>query len=419
MTTTTTVGRSADLSESDEIIKRARTFIEPLLENKPFSERPKKELANFLEEVIKSRQQVAKGNQPGTTTGADQVNDVANRFNAIEQKLDELKAITETNFAKFDELKTVVTTTSERTYAQVAAAAATPDPSIHIRKHQQAEEAKRERAKFQFTLSTKSVSEEAKKELDAQHLKVITARCQHAIDKSNLATKPKVQGINPPKNNQLRLQFKTAEEIQGLQEVDWNEAYEGLTANKTKYGVVIHGVAKSAINLTENHDETIKEWERDNESKGIKIVQVIPLRRERGDSEGETSRKHHSIVVFTHDAVSADHCIRFGFFIDKLHHKTARYAPNYFLIQCYNCHEWGHRASTCKRKKKCGKCTSEDHAAVDCTSTELTCMNCKGQKDVDHKHVAWDIKCPSRVKENQRLTGLKKAAWPYFTDTFQ
>jgi len=289
-------------------------------------------------------------------------------------------------------------------------------------KRQQAELAKSERAKFQFTLSTKAASEEAKKELEAQHPKVITARCQHAIDKSNLATKPKVQGINPPKNNQLRLQFKTAEETQGLQEVDWNEAYEGLKANKPKYGVVIHGVAKSAINLTENHDETIKEWERDNESKGIKIVKVIPLRRERGgDSERETSGKHHSIVVFTHDAVSADHCIRYGFFIDKLCHKTARFAPQYFLIQCYNCHELGHLAKTCKRKnlKRCGKCTSEAHTAVDCTSTELTCVNCKGQKDVDHKHVAWNIGCPTRVKESERLKGLKKAAWPYFTDTYQ
>jgi hypothetical protein len=418
MTTAGTSGRSADLSESDEIIKTARAFIE-LLEKPKLLADLKTELVKFLKEVIESRHQVAKGNQPGTATGADQANDGANRFNAIEQKLDELKAITETNSAKLDELRNVVTTTSERSYAQVAAAAATPDPSVGARKHQQAEQAKRERAKFQFTLSTKSASEEAKKELDAQHPKVITARCQHAIDKSNLATKPKVQGINPPKNNQLRLQFKTAEEIQGLQEVDWNEAYEGLAVNKIKYGVVIHGVAKSAINLAENHDETIKEWERDNESKGIKIAQVIPLRRERGDSEGETSRKHHSIVVFTHDAVSADHCIRFGFFIDKLYHKTARYAPNYFLIQCYNCHEWGHRASTCKRKKKCGKCTSEDHAANDCTSTELTCVNCKDQKDVDHKHEAWNIKCPSRVKESLRLTGLKKAAWPYFTDTYQ
>jgi hypothetical protein len=411
-------GRSADLSDNDAMIKKARSFIDLLGKGKPaLLAASKTELTEFLEEVIKSRQEATGGNQPGTTTEADVV---ANRLAAIDQKLEEIKAITTTNSAKVEELKTTITTNSERTYAQVAAVAAAPNPSVRIMKHQQAEVAKRERAKFQFTLSTKFVSEDAKKELGLQHPKEITARCQQAIDKADLASTPKLQGINPPKNDQIRLQFKTAEETQELHDVNWSEAYEGLQANKPKYGVVIHGVAKSAINLNENHDETIKEWERDNESKGIKIVKVIPLRRERGgDSERETSGKHHSIVVFTHDAVSADHCIRYGFFIDKLCHKTARYAPNYFLIQCYNCHEWGHRASTCKRKKKCGKCTSEDHAAVDCTSTELTCVNCKGQKDVDHKHVAWDIKCPSRVKENQRLTGLKKAAWPYFTDTFQ
>ena len=113
-----------DLSESDEIIKTARIFIGQLAKHSMTAE-SKKELSKFLEEVIKSRQQVTKGNQHGTTMEADQANDGANRFNAIEQKLDELKTITETNSAKLDELKTVVTTTSERTYAQVTAAAAT------------------------------------------------------------------------------------------------------------------------------------------------------------------------------------------------------------------------------------------------------------------------------------------------------
>ena len=108
---------------------------------------------------------------------------VANQLNAMNQKLDELKAIATTNSAKVDELKTTITASNERTYAQVAAAAvATPNPSARIMKRQQAEQAKRERAKFQFTLSTKFVSEDAKKELGLQHPKEITARCQHAID---------------------------------------------------------------------------------------------------------------------------------------------------------------------------------------------------------------------------------------------
>ena len=416
MATTRTSGRSADLSESDEIIKTARTFI-VLLRKDKLPSASKAELADFLEKVIKSRQQVTNRNQPGTTTSEADV--VASQLNAVNQKLDELKAIATTNSAKVDELKTTITASNERTYAQVAAAAvATPNPSARIMKRQQAEQAKRERAKFQFTLSTKFMSEDAKKELGLQHPKEITARCQHAMDQVNLASKPKVQAINPPKNGQLRLQFKTTEETQELHDVNWSEAYEGLKANKPKYGVVIHGVAKSAIDLTTNHDETIKEWERDNESKGIKIVKVIPLRRER--SGQETAGKHRSIVVFTHDPVSADHCIRYGLFIDKLCHKTAKYAPQHFLTQCYKCHEFGHRAMSCKRQTEiCGKCASGDHTTANCTSTVLKCVNCKERPDDESKHEAWHVECPARKKENEDLANIKRAAWAFFTDTYQ
>lgn len=404
-------GRSADLSDNDEITKKARKFI-GLLGKPALSATSKTDLVALLEEVIESRKEgVTTVNHPEKTTEVGEINVIENPYNAIEQKLEELKTITLANSAKVEDLKTIITTTSERTYAQVAAATATPSPSVRIMKRQQAEEAKRERAKYQFTLSTKLVTDDAKKELALQHPKEITARCQQAIDQANIACSPKIQGINPLRNDQIRLQFKTVEELSELHNVDWSEAYEGLKANKPRYGVVIHGVAKSAIDLAANHEETIKEWEKDNEARGIKIVQVVPLRRER--KEDSTSTKHHSIVIFTHDPISADHCIRFGFFIDKLRHKTAKYVPQYFLTQCYKCHEFGHRATYCRRKEKCGKCASEDHTTGNCTSTELKCANCKSN------HESWHIGCHAREQENQRLSVMKKGAWPYFTDTYQ
>ena len=404
MTPPRTSGRSADSSDHDEITKKAKIAIAAL--GKPaLPGAAKADLIELLEEVIKSREHL---NQPEVTLKAAQTSAATNRFDAIDQKLEGLKIITEMNTAKVEELKTVITTSSERTWAQVAA---TPNPSAHTMRRQQAEDTRRERAKFVFTLSTKLVTEAAKKELALQHPKEITARCQQAIDRANIASPPKVQGINPPRNDQIRLQFKTVEELRDLQEVNWSEAYEGLKANKPKYGVVIHGVAKSAVDLKVNHDETIKEWEKDNETKGIKIAKVIPLRRER--NEQGTGGKHHSIVVFTHDPVSADHCIRYGFFIDKLWHKTARYTPQYFLTQCYKCHEFGHRAMSCKRKEKCGKCAHQDHTTANCTSAELKCVNCKGN------HEAWHVGCQAREQENQRLSVLKKGGWGYFTDTYQ
>ena len=80
MATTRTSGRSADLSESDEISKTARTFI-VLLRKDKLPSASKAELADFLEKVIKSRQQVTNRNQPGTITSEADV--VASQLNAM------------------------------------------------------------------------------------------------------------------------------------------------------------------------------------------------------------------------------------------------------------------------------------------------------------------------------------------------
>src|SRR5438552_547312 len=107
-------GRSADLSGNDEIIKKARSFIE-LLGKPTLSATAKADLIVLLEEVIESRQQrvTTTSNRPETAMEVGQTNVSAERFDAIEQKLEELKTIAATNTAKVDELKTIITTTSE------------------------------------------------------------------------------------------------------------------------------------------------------------------------------------------------------------------------------------------------------------------------------------------------------------------
>jgi len=156
-------------------------------------------------------------------------------------------------------------------------------------------------------------------------------------------------------------------------------------------------VRTEAINLDTDHSDTIKEWENENSDRAIKIIKVIPLRR----TAKHRPTAHHSLKIYTEDKEAANRCIQRGFVIDSLKHKVERYAPQWHMNQCYKCYGFSHRAATCKRKEKCGKCGKEDHTTLECTATELKCTNCKGN------HEAWHTHCPTRNEESIRLANIR------------
>ena len=122
------------------------------------------------------------------------------------------------------------------------------------------------------------------------------------------------------------------QQAKALRTMDWNTAFEGLKVHKPQYGIVVHGVSTADLAHTfENEDvmsATIKEWEAANS--GLTIAKITRLRRKpRVTANGEPA-KTQSVVVHTEDPHAADKCIGFGFFINSLNHKTARYAPQCF-----------------------------------------------------------------------------------------
>ena len=405
MATPRTSGRSADLSGNDEIIKKARSFIE-LLGKPTLSATAKADLIVLLEEVIESRQQriTTTSNRPETAVEVGQTNVSAERFDAIEQKLEELKTIAATNTAKVDELKTIITTTSERTYAQIAASGTTATttkakPTIGPEKVRQREQAKREREQYEVTLTAYSASKETKVSIDEKHAKELKIQFQKAVDAVALPDKPKVVSVNKIERFGIRLLFRTPEQVEQVRKapVDWDIAYEGVKANKPIYGIVVHGVRTDAINLDTDHSNTIKEWEEENSDRGITITKVMTLRR----TAKHRPTTHCSLKIYTEDKDAANKCIQRGFIIDSLKHKVERYAPQWYLNQCYKCHGFGHRATFCKRKEKCGNCSEENHVTANCTASKHQCVNCKGD------HQAWYAKCPARVEESKRLATIR------------
>src|SRR5216117_1991751 len=242
------------------------------------------------------------------------------------------------------------------------------------------EKLRKEREPYEIVLTTPN--KETIEKLNTMHARKITEQCQNTIDKSNATDKPEINGINKITNG-IRLQCQSPEDAKLLrQEVNWDTAFKELSVHKPKYGIVVHRVSTAHITGIEDDDirkSTIQEW---GETNHIKIKSIKQLRRK--PRNNKPTSPNCSIIIFTDDPHAADHCIKFGFLIDlERQPKVERYAPQYYITQCYNCYDYGHRATHCKRKTKCGNCVSEEHLITKCQSEEYHCCGCKGS------HPAW------------------------------
>jgi hypothetical protein len=322
----------------------------------------------------------------------------ASRLPAIEQEIRETKVVTKG-------------LPSAETWATIASAANTDieatslKTKARVKQHEIKDNLRKKREPYQVILTTPN--KETIAELNTMHAENIRQRCQNIIDLDGTPTaKLRLRGIAKITNG-IRLDCTSPEDAQCLRQIiDWSKAFKDLAVHKPKHGIVVHGVHTAqvtGIEDTEIQKSTIQEWE---ESNGMKIDSIKKLRRK---PRSDKPPLNCSIVVFTEDPYAADKCILSGFYIDSLHHKAEKYAPQLHITQCFNCFEYGHRASNCKRKKKCGKCTSEDHSTSECSSVEPHCCGCKGS------HTAWAQHCPLRNAEGRRLMDLRMETSPFFT----
>ncbi len=73
--------------------------------------------------------------------------------------------------------------------------------------------------------------------------------------------------------------------------------------------------------------------------------------------------------------------------------------PEREIRRCYNCCRYGHLASKCRSKLRCGRC-SMSHQTHECTSETLRCCNCNGSD------ISGSQSCPEQQKEIMRYTTL-------------
>ena len=151
--------------------------------------------------------------------------------------------------------------------------------------------------------------------------------------------------------------------------------------------------------------ELTRELERQNKENGLEILEMKPMQRKLKENV-----RHFSLVVFCSSSEMADKCIKHGIYINHQRFFPEKYTPQFQLIQCYKCQQFGHHATKCRSLYEiCGKC-SEHHLTSQCNSERHKCTGCKGE------HPAWYHDCPNRISAIQNIITCKREASTYFNE---
>ena len=274
-----------------------------------------------------------------------------------------------------------------------------------------------EAEKYEVTLTVEHANDTIKKSIAGATHEEIVRQLQATINRTTqIEPKPTIQGIQKLKSGDIRVKCSTPNDANELKNKEWSSAYEGMEVKKPRYGIVIHRVPTEYINFdNRNMTETIQHMEQQNQSKGLKILSIVPLRKkpENPQSNPEKQPAHQSIIVFTYDADSADACIKQGTNIKWGTYRTEKYAPQLRLTQCYNCQKFGHTARSCRNQLTCGKCGSHDHSTSNCTSESHQCPACQGN------HPSWHPQCPHRMEEANKIMDKRRSTSPYFNSVHE
>jgi hypothetical protein len=344
---------------------------------------------NILEQLLIIRGNVEQTSRTASRTHSEITQQQQHQaISSLQQDIAEIKA----------EIKAALKKTWAQTAASISPINNTCSKEVNnslitqLRKQQEQESLRQQQVNSEIILSIDKLSDDVKAELHTASYETITARLQAVIE-SQSSQPILLQGIKKDKKGNIK-----------LRELNWNEAYKGLEVRKPNYGIVIHRVPKSDINFDSQQCDIIEQLEDDNPD--TDITKVKPLLRKSRDSTT------HSIVVYTPDITVANHWLTHGFFIKHCNYTARRYTPHLQITQCYNCHQYGHRAGECKENSLCGKCGQMKHQTGECSNREQRCIQCNGS------HEAWHHDCPKRIAEVQRLKALRKQTLSTFTTGF-
>ena len=264
-----------------------------------------------------------------------------------------------------------------RTWAQVTAAPpqeVNPIREIQQRNQERQIQERRERAKFEVTLTTQQADLYTREQLVEQSHADITARFQEVVNSQLKDNTPIIDGVQKLRSRDIRIHCNTSEEAEQLRKLKWEQAYNGLAVRQSKYGVIIDGVPANLVNPKDIKNPKVIEYlEQQNKGSQLEIAEAKLLKRKLKDDA-----QHFSLIAFFTKSSMADHCIKHGVYVNHERLPTRKYTPQFQVVQCYKCQKFGHHATVCRSPHSvCAKC-SEHHPTSQCHSETYKCACCNG-----------------------------------------
>ena len=187
--------------------------------------------------------------------------------------------------------------------------------------------------------------------------------------------------------------FKDNAEVHA-QDSTWVKAAFGDQAAVAKrtYAVLAKGIPRGIID--KRAEEEIKaDIEKRNE---------VTIARCRRRILRSSDARFGLLLIEVEAVTTAQQMCNIGVVLDAQIFNCKPYSGELQIMQCFNCHAYGHLAKAYTQRTRCGFCSKDTHEEGDTHCPERRtntpcCSNCGGL------HIAWDQRCPAALMERQRI----------------
>jgi hypothetical protein len=238
----------------------------------------------MLKESIETKQQTF-------PTMSQQDTKEDHRISSIENNVKEIKKT-------MKDMQAMLAASNPKTWAQVAASPSNPritdtQAQIETAKRERLEQARKERAKTEVTLTFRNASETMLTFMENTNESDYATKLQTAIREDATMANITICKVRKLPGKILKIQCENENNATQLRELNWEQALQGASTVKPMYGVVLHGVSKQVIDATITPQSEMKETIQS--ANTINVLQVTPLTKKSRNPDAPTQ----SIVVFT------------------------------------------------------------------------------------------------------------------------